>query len=80
MAPKGFVAHDHPALVHRHEHVHVTHYAHTGKRGVEHLTCTHRHEHNHAPVQHAHAPHEDVEREHRREAHVHNHEHPTEDR
>lgn len=76
MARKGYVSHDHSAVVHRHDHVHVTHYSHAGARGVEHLTSTHAHEHNHSAVEHAHIPHEDLGHEHRREAHIHDHAHP----
>jgi hypothetical protein len=67
--------HTHDAIVHDHRHFHVTHYL---RRGTEwnHLMSTHDHEHNHAPVDHVHIPHEDVKKEHRREAHVHDHNRP----
>ena len=78
MAKKNVVSHAHQSLVHRHDHMHVTHYAHTGAGGIEHMVSNHSHEHNHTVVQHAHAPHENADREHRREAHIHDHAHPSE--
>ncbi len=78
MPRKDFEGHTHDAMVHNHEHLHVTHYLHAGARGtLEHLLANHRHEHNHAAVTHAHLPHEDEAREHRREAHIHDHAHPA---
>ena len=69
--------HRHDALVHDHEHAHVTHYLVQGEQWA-HLTATHTHDHNHAPLTHAHMPHRDQEKEHGREAHVHDHEQPAE--
>lgn len=77
MARKGFESHVHSAIVHSHEHHHVTHYVHT-RKGVEHLLTSHRHQHNHSHLEHAHLPHEDIPREHLHEAHIHEHAHPTE--
>jgi CheY-like chemotaxis protein len=37
---------------------------------------THTHEHNHPPLTHAHDAHEDPEKEHLREAHIHDHARP----
>jgi hypothetical protein len=69
--------HSHDAQVHQHEHLHVTHYMVQGEQWA-HLTATHDHEHNHAPLTHVHNPHVDEGKEHMREAHVHDHEHPAE--
>jgi hypothetical protein len=68
--------HRHDAQVHTHEHTHVTHYL---SQALEwkHMTSTHDHEHNHAPLVHTHPPHKDVDAEHTREAHIHDHEHPA---
>jgi hypothetical protein len=76
-----FVEHDHEAIVHEHEHYHVTHNRREGLDEMvgewEHLTARHSHAHNHAALTHAHAGHENAEHEHQGEAHVHDHEHPT---
>lgn len=77
---QAFIAHKHDAMVHTHEHVHITHHAKGGSAQIEHLVSTHSHEHNHAAVDHSHAPHRNVEQEHSHEAHIHNHEHPATDR
>ena len=72
--------HFHEALEHEHEHVHVTHERTDPDKGVggwAHLTAQHSHLHNHASLEHSHRPHRDFNSEHRREAHVHDHEHPT---
>jgi hypothetical protein len=45
--------------------------------GFEHLSAAHEHEHDHAPLHHAHVPHQDFEREHAGEAHVHDHDQPA---
>jgi hypothetical protein len=71
--PDGTVAgshHQHDAIKHRHKHYHVTHYLHRSENWG-HLLSTHMHEHNHAELEHVHIPHTDVEKEHRREAHIH---------
>jgi hypothetical protein len=52
--------------------IHVTHYLHRGENWA-HLLSTHTHEHNRAELEHVHIPHTDVEKEHRREAHIHDH-------
>jgi hypothetical protein len=75
-----FKTHAHGALQHDHPHVHVTHErtdADAPVGGWTHLTAEHSHRHNHTSVEHSHRPHQDVESEHLREAHVHDHEHPT---
>jgi hypothetical protein len=77
MPRKGFRSHAHRAVVHNHDHTHITHYVHA-RTGVEHLMASHRHAHNHARIEHAHLPHEEAAREHGREAHIHDHEHPAE--
>lgn len=72
--------HSHPALVHTHDHYHVTHH-HTG--GVlgefEHRTRYHLHEHNHAPLVHGHDGQtvEDERADHESTAHTHDHDAPT---
>jgi hypothetical protein len=68
--------HEHDAKEHDHKHVHVTHYLPKGEDWT-HLLSTHGHPHNHAALDHVHIPHNDVEKEHPREAHVHDHAHPT---
>ena len=69
--------HEHEPIKHRHKHFHVTHYLHQGENWG-HLLSTHSHDHNHAGVEHVHIPHRDVEKEHRREAHIHDHARPSE--
>lgn len=71
-----FEEHRHDAEVHRHEHTHVTHYLGHGQEWM-HMTAVHEHEHNHAPLVHTHPAHEDMNKEHQREAHIHDHEQPT---
>ncbi|MGH2660531.1 MAG: hypothetical protein ACRDHS_12955 [Actinomycetota bacterium] len=68
--------HSHEALVHGYEHSHVTHYLRNGQERV-HLTATHDHEHNHPGLMHVHEPHEDPEKEHAREGHIHDHARPA---
>ena len=65
--------HDHAAVVHAHEHVHVTHNRNEMTGGFDHLSSEHEHDHDHAKVAHAHFPHRDFEQEHRYEAHDHDH-------
>lgn len=76
-----YVEHSHEAIVHTHLHPHVTHNRREGPDEIvgewEHLTALHEHEHNHAPITHAHLPHENAEHEHLGEAHIHDHSHPT---
>lgn len=80
MTVAGFENHTHPAIVHSHDHIHMTHHARHGAGGeVEHLTSDHTHDHNHPALEHAHTPHENPDREHEHEAHIHDHAHPTED-
>lgn len=75
-----FKNHSHGAIEHTHDHVHVTHErSDPGKPvgGWTHLTAEHSHRHNHASLEYSHRPHRDLESEHSREAHIHDHEHPT---
>lgn len=73
--------HTHQAIVHTHQHPHVTHNRREGAEEMlgewDHLTALHSHEHNHSAVAHAHLPHEMPEHEHLGEAHVHDHAHPA---
>ena len=69
-------SHRHEAMVHDHKHFHVTHYLHRGENWG-HLLSTHVHEHNHPELDHVHIPHEDVEKEHRREGNIHDHARPA---
>ena len=75
----GFKSHGHDALDHLHEHVHVTHNLHEPavEGGWQHLTAAHSHRHNHLALEHSHRPHRNFESEHRKEAHIHDHEHPA---
>lgn len=73
-----FDEHRHEALVHDHEHWHVTHNYKDG--GFEHLSWKHGHGHDHAAVAHSHLPHEDFESEHLDEAHDHDHAEPVKER
>jgi hypothetical protein len=77
----GYVEHSHEAVVHTHEHPHVTHNRREGADELlgewEHLTALHTHEHNHAALTHSHLPHENAEHEHLGEAHIHDHSHPS---
>jgi hypothetical protein len=43
------------------------------------MVSTRDHEHNHSDVNHNHEPHQDPSAEHLREAHIHDHAHPTAD-
>jgi hypothetical protein len=70
----GMDPHHHDAIVHEHEHVHVTHYLRHG-REPEHELATHAHRHDHSALSHEHQPHADPAKEHEREAHVHDHRH-----
>lgn len=75
--------HSHSALLHTHDHYHVTHHHKGGLLGeFEHRTRYHLHEHNHAPLVHAHeSQNKDDERaDHDSTAHTHDHEAPTGDR
>jgi hypothetical protein len=67
--------HSHDETVHGHEHVHVTHYLRPEEDWL-HMTANHAHEHNHAPLEHTHVPHDDPDKEHEREAHIHDHVRP----
>lgn len=70
--------HTHDAVVHAHDHYHVTHHRDGALGTFEHRAHYHSHEHNHAPLLHAHShASEDEEEEHGKEAHVHDHEAPT---
>ena len=72
-AGQAWEEHDHEELVHSHDHYHVTHNHNRLAGGFDHLSSSHSHEHNHAPLRHAHFPHQDFEQEHRGEAHLHDH-------
>jgi hypothetical protein len=76
-----YVEHSHEAVVHAHDHPHVTHNRREGPDEFigewEHLTALHAHEHNHTPITHSHLPHENAEHEHLGEAHIHDHSHPS---
>lgn len=65
--------HNHEALAHSHRHYHVTHNFNERVGGFDHLSSEHDHEHDHAPLIHAHFPHQNFDDEHRGEAHVHDH-------
>lgn len=75
--PEGFEEHHHEALVHTHEHFHVTHNFNEATGSFEHLASMHSHEHDHGEMTHSHLPHENFENEHRGEAHVHDHDAPV---
>lgn len=69
-------SHHHDDVVHAHEHLHVIHYR-RPEEEVTHLVATHDHEHNHPAVSHTHESHEDPEKEHQREGHIHDHASPA---
>jgi hypothetical protein len=75
-----FEEHHHDAMVHDHEHWHVTHNYRALTGGFEHLSWKHSHEHDHAELTHSHVPHEDFEGEHADEAHDHDHGEPVKKR
>jgi hypothetical protein len=80
MADRGdssWEQHEHDAVTHSHHHFHVTHNFREMTNGFEHLSSEHEHEHDHAGITHRHYPHEDFEREHDGEAHVHDHSQPV---
>ena len=71
--------HTHPARMHGHDHYHVSHH-HVGGLMTEweHRTYWHTHDHNHNALTHSHDYGQaDEEREHGKEAHVHDHAAPT---
>jgi len=75
-------AHSHPAVVHSHDHYHVSHHHRGTVSGAfaewEHRTFWHTHEHNHALLIHGHDyEHGDEDAHHAREAHVHDHTDPS---
>src|SRR5438067_11247208 len=72
--------HAHEAVVHPHEHYHVTHNYNDRAGGFDHFSWKHVHDHDHAGVSHRHYPHQDFEREHHGEAHVHDHGEPVKKR
>jgi hypothetical protein len=78
-AQETFDHHDHGAIVHGHQHVHITHCVVDGDYSrVEHKTAVHVHEHNHSQTEHSHQPHpESGGFEHDYEAHIHDHAHPA---
>lgn len=77
MADQQFDQHTHEAMVHQHEHWHVTHNWSETAGTFEHLAARHSHEHDHASLTHAHVPHVDFDTEHAGEAHVHDHDQPV---
>lgn len=68
--------HTHPATVREHVHEHITHYCRPGE-DVTHLVATHEHSHNHPELTHEHEAHGDADKEHLREAHIHDHASPA---
>ena len=76
-----FEEHAHEAMVHDHQHPHVTHNRREGADEVlgewEHLTSVHDHPHNHSALTHSHLAHENADHEHKGEAHIHDHSHPS---
>lgn len=77
MATQEFDQHTHAGTVHDHEHWHVTHNWSDTAGTFEHLASRHSHEHNHAAIKHAHVAHVAFDTEHAGEAHVHDHDQPT---
>ena len=77
MADQQFDQHTHDAMVHQHEHWHVTHNWSETASTFEHLAARHSHEHDHASLTHAHVPHVDFDTEHAGEAHVHDPDQPV---
>ena len=75
--PEAWEEHHHDAIVHTHEHYHVTHNYNDLTTGFDHLSSSHAHEHDHGELTHTHHPHIDFEGEHHGEAHVHDHEAPV---
>ena len=72
--------HSHPAVVHAHDHYHVSHHHTGGIMGeFQHRTTYHEHEHNHAALVHAHKnrSQEDEAIDHEETAHTHDHDAPT---
>jgi hypothetical protein len=69
--------HTHDAMVHEHEHWHVTHNWSETAGTFEHLAARHSHPHDHAELTHSHVPHVDFDSEHAGEAHVHDHDRPV---
>jgi hypothetical protein len=73
--------HTHETVTHTHDHYHVTHHHRGGIAGVgewEHRTSWHTHEHTHLPLTHSHDYNrEDEAAHHGKEAHIHDHAHPT---
>jgi hypothetical protein len=79
MADHHFEHHRHDAVVHSHEHWHVTHNFSEMAGTFEHLASQHAHAHDHAELEHSHYPHRDFESEHKGEAHEHYHADPVGD-
>ncbi|WP_346279604.1 universal stress protein [Pseudonocardia sp.] len=77
VATQEFDQHTHAGTVHDHEHWHVTHNWSDTAGTFEHLASRHSHEHNHAAIKHAHVAHVAFDTEHAGEAHVHDHDQPT---
>jgi hypothetical protein len=69
--------HTHPAVTHSHNHWHVSHHV-EADGSVEHRTYWHTHLHNHGELTHSHDYSQaDEERDHAKEAHIHDHTAPT---
>jgi hypothetical protein len=71
--------HVHEAIVHGHDHYHVSHHHTGGPLGeFEHRARYHAHQHDHGQLVHGHKhdP-EQEEQDHGKEAHVHDHTNPT---
>jgi hypothetical protein len=71
-------SHTHSATEHTHDHYHVTH-RHGGMVGeFQHRSYWHTHEHNHAAMTHGHEyDRQEEDREHGKEAHIHDHTAPS---
>lgn len=74
--------HVHNAVVHTHDHYHVSHHHRSGVGATvgdfEHRSFWHTHEHNHNALLHSHDYSRDEEGEHAKEAHIHDHADPAE--
>ena len=71
--------HTHPAVVHTHDHYHVTHHHSDNPLNEwEHRAYWHTHEHNHNTLTHSHDyDRADEDARHPKEAHIHDHAQPV---
>jgi hypothetical protein len=71
--------HTHEAVMHAHDHYHVSHHHMHGLMGEwEHRTYWHTHEHNHSELTHGHDYRQsDEDLGHAKEAHIHDHAAPA---